>query len=138
MRYYAHVVQGLVAEIIKVDDDEPPLNARYPVDFVRDCVEMDGSQKYSVRSGWRYDGSAFHSPAPFIAPPPATQYVSVATVRERMEEAGTWDALSEILQSKPALMIKVLTLRDGIAENDQQARDLIRAAGSDPDEILKV
>jgi hypothetical protein len=68
--------------------------------------------------------------------PPLVRYLPVPLVRERLEAVGRWDDLAALLVSQPAIMLKVLTLTEGIAADDQQARDLISAAGADPAEIL--
>jgi hypothetical protein len=76
---------------------------------------------------------ALRNAAPSVPPP---RYVPVPIVRERMEAAGKWDDLVAILVGQPAVMLKVLTLSEGIAPDDPQARALIAAAGADPDAIL--
>lgn len=71
-----------------------------------------------------------------VRPVPAVRYVPVPTIRERMEAAGTWAALATILAGNPAAMLKVLSLREGVASDDAQARAMIAAAGGDPDAVL--
>lgn len=65
---------------------------------------------------------------------PSPRYVPVATVRERMEAVGLWEALVALLPMSQ--LAKVLSLRDGLDANDPQVRAALAAVGADPDVIL--
>ncbi|MFH5927545.1 hypothetical protein [Roseomonas xinghualingensis] len=67
---------------------------------------------------------------------PGPRYVPVHVVRERLEGGGLWDDMAEALISRPAMMLKVLTLAEGIASDDPDATELLTAIGADPAEIL--
>lgn len=135
MAIYAHIVDGTVAELITINPGEPELAARYHAAFLENVRELKGNEVFAVKTGWKFDGGSFYQ-----APPPAVQpgplYITVATVRERMEAVGKWADLVEVLKTDWPTMIKVLTLRDGIDATDPQARAMIEAAGANPDEIL--
>lgn len=135
MQAYARVSNGRVMEIIRIAEGEPPLSERYHASIVSEFIPLHGVDASLVRPGYLYDGAGFSQPAA-----PASQYmpryVPVATIRERMEAQGRWSDMAAILQGDMALMLKVLTLREGIAADDPQAREMIAATGADPDEIL--
>ena len=77
-------------------------------------------------------------PAP--PPPPGPVYIPAGVLRERMEAAGKWDAMAALLAglmaTQPGLVLKLLTLNEGVDIADPQARALIVAAGADPNVIL--
>lgn len=132
---YALIDQGLVSDIVTIQPGDPPLSERYHAAIVESAVELQGALAFTVKPGWLHDGSGFSQRVPEAAPI-GPRYVPVATIRERLEAQGKWEALVAILQADMPTMMKVLTLRDGVAVDDQQARGLIAAAGADPDEIL--
>lgn len=73
----------------------------------------------------------------------APRYVPVPLVRARLEALGLWDDLAALLFAQamavPAsagLLLKVLTLTEGIDAGDAQARAVIAAVGADPDAVL--
>ncbi len=136
MQKYAHIQDGTVVQIIEIEDGSAPIQDRYHYSIIENSILLSGSDLFSVKPGWKHDGASFFQEQVASAPPPGPRYVSVPTIRERMEAAGKWDVLVGILQSDPPTMMKVLTLRDGIDSSDQQARMLIAAAGADPDIIL--
>lgn len=134
MKTYARIDSGIVVEIIEIEDDTPTLSERYHAAVVESTRELKGNEVFTVKPGWNFDGSGFSKPPPPEALGP--RYVAVATVRERMEAIGKWGALVDVLKLDYPTMIKVLTLREGIASDDPQARTMIEAAGANPDEIL--
>lgn len=137
MQIYARIEAGRVAEIITIEVGTPPLSERYAGIIVESCVLMTLAESQQVQVGWHHDGAGFTAPPPPFVPPVGPRYVPVATMRERLETDGTWVALVTILQTDMPTMLKVLTLSEGVDAQDPQARALITAAGSDPDEILK-
>jgi hypothetical protein len=74
----------------------------------------------------------------FRDPPPGPVYLPVPLVRERLEAAGAWPQVAALLfqPGNEAMLLKLLTLAEGIAPDDPQARSLIAAAGANPDLIL--
>lgn len=66
----------------------------------------------------------------------APVYVPVALVRERLEAADLWADAAAALMLDPAMLLKVLTLREGIASDDAQAIAWLTAVGADPEVIL--
>ena len=68
------------------------------------------------------------------AEPTPTRYVSVATLRERLEAAGKWDDVTGALTV--GQMAKLLSLREGVATDDAQATALLQSVGADPNTIL--
>jgi len=60
--------------------------------------------------------------------------------RERLEDLGKWDDVTAILfqPENQAILLKMLTLSEGIDPQDPVARTLIQAVGADPDIILAV
>jgi hypothetical protein len=66
----------------------------------------------------------------------ADRYVPVALVRERLEAADLWNATAVALVSNPAMMLKVMTLKDGLDPTDPQVIELLQAVGADPEQIL--
>lgn len=132
---YALISDGLVSDVVTIQPGEAPLSERYHAAIVESAVELQGALVFTVKPGWLHDGSGF-SQRVVDAAPAGPLYIPVHTIRERLEEQGKWEALVSILQSDMPTMLKVLTLRDGVASDDQQARGLIAAVGADPDEIL--
>lgn len=135
MQTYARIKKGVVVEVIQIDETEAKLSDRYHAAIVDEFIPLFGAVALMVKPGHLYDGAGFTQPA-IPVPEIMERYVTVATIRERMEEAGKWADLVDILKTDMALMMKVLTLRDGIAATDPQARAMIAAAGADPDVIL--
>ena len=70
--------------------------------------------------------------------PDNQRYVSVATVRERLEAVDLWGAMVDGLIGAGgyALLAKVMTLRLGILATDPQARGLLAQIGADPEIVL--
>lgn len=134
---YARIENGIVMEVIAVQDGEPPLSVRYHPALLDQFVELHGPEQYRIRPKWNYDGSGFSEPAPPPVAPRSKRYVKVSTVRERMEVIGRWDDLVAILQTDMSKLVKVLTLEIGIDVEDQEARTIIAMAGANPDEILR-
>jgi hypothetical protein len=134
-RKYARIDNGMVSEIVNLEDGEPSLASRYHAALLDHFVELHGPEQYTIRLGWNYDGSGFSEPAPPQSNP-AKRYVKVSLVRERMEAAGKWENLVAILQTDMAKLIKVLTLEIGVDVEDQEVRQIILMAGADPDIIL--
>jgi hypothetical protein len=80
-----------------------------------------------------------NTPEPADPPPPTPKaYVPVPLVRARLEDAGKWPAVTTLLfqPANQAMLLKLLTLSEGIDPADTQARALIQAVGADPDAIL--
>lgn len=135
MKIYARVESGTVTEIVKIDETEPELEQRYHAAVLDHFIELQGTPAFTVKIGWKYDGQNFYqTPTPEIRQ--AKRYVKVSVFRERMEETEHWDALVAILQSDMSTLLRILTLDVGIDPDDQQIRDLIAAAGANPDVIL--
>lgn len=80
------------------------------------------------------EGMPVYRPTLEAAPPPAPVYVPVATARERLEAIEKWDDLVAALP--PAKLAKLLSLREGISPDDEEARAVLTAIGADPDAIL--
>ena len=74
---------------------------------------------------------------PLPPPPPGPVYIPASILRERMEAAGKWDAMAALLaglmSTQPGLVLKLLTLNEGVDIADPQARALVAAAGADPE-----
>jgi hypothetical protein len=71
------------------------------------------------------------------APTPASSwYVPVALLRQRLEAAGKWAAAAAAIAVDPATMLKLVTLQQGVANDDAQALALLRGIGADPAVIL--
>ncbi len=70
--------------------------------------------------------------------PDEQRYVSVATVRERLEAAKLWGAMVDALIAAGghALLAKVVTLRWGILATDPEARGLLAQIGADAEIVL--
>ena len=135
MQTYARIQNGVVVEVINIDETEAKLSDRYHAAVVSEFIPLFGAVALMVKSGHLYDGAGFTQPAPPVAVP-VERYVTVATIRERLEAEDRWGDLVDILKTDMALMMKVLTLRDGILASDPQARQMIAATGADPDVIL--
>lgn len=70
------------------------------------------------------------------AEPP--RYVPVATARERLEAAGKLADVAAVIDQNggTALLLRLLSLREGLSPEDPQVIFLLEAAGADPDAIL--
>src|SRR5690349_932486 len=135
-RFYAHVQNGSVIEVITVNDGDLPLEKRYHAAVLESFIELHGTDQFIVKPGWNYDGSGFYK-IPEPAPLPAQRNLRLSVVRDRMEEAGKWDDLVDSLKSDMNKLVKLLMSDTGINPEDQSMRDLIASTGADPDEILK-
>jgi hypothetical protein len=138
MTTYAFVEDGVVREVVHTPPGTPMLKHRYHADLLPKFVPVVGLLVPQVAPGWRWDGSAFLPPAP--PPPPGPTYIPAGILRERMEAAGKWDAMAamlvDLMATQPGLVLKLLTLNEGVDPADPQARALIVAAGADPNVIL--
>jgi hypothetical protein len=126
----AYVVDGLVAELI------PPregfaLAELYAPAFVAACVPVPSELTSTIAEGWSWDGTAFTAPE---VPVPAPRYIPAATLRERIEAQGKWDEVAGLLTL--AQVLKLATLREGIAPDDAEMLTLLNAAGVDVPAVL--
>jgi hypothetical protein len=62
MKTYARIQEGVVAELLKTDNDITTM-------FVPSLLWVDVSSDTGIREGWRYDGKSFAAPAAIPAPP---------------------------------------------------------------------
>lgn len=135
---YARVEGGVVAEVVRVRQGEPGLEQRYHVDALAGFVPVPQAWSAAVEPGWLHDGAAFSPPAPVVRTGP--RFIPAGTLRERMEAEGLWDAMAgllvSLLPSRPGLVLKLLTLNEGVASDDPDARAMIAAVGGDPDRML--
>lgn len=68
MMIYARIDGGLVAELIEIEADGPPLSERFHPDLVATMVAVPAGTP--VAPGWIWDGNAFAAPAaPAVAVP---------------------------------------------------------------------
>lgn len=135
-KMFAHIQNGAVLEIVTVDDNTPSLDTRYHAALLEHFVELHGADQYTVKAGWNYDGSGFSSaPTPTLVP--QKQNIKISVFRARMEEAGKWASLLNILKDDVVKLMSLMTLDSGIDPSDQEIRSLITQAGADPDEILR-
>lgn len=139
MTTYALVEAGIVREVVDVPAGTATLSARFHPDVVAKMVSVPAAMGRQVGPGWSWDGSAFSAPAAPVAVA-HKRYIPVSLVRERLEAARLWDETAALLWSlgpvEPALVMKLLTLGDGIAQDDEKARTLLQMVGADPDAIL--
>ncbi|WP_338662640.1 hypothetical protein VQH23_21125 [Pararoseomonas sp. SCSIO 73927] len=82
MQTFAHVRDGVVAEIVKIPAKSPPLEERYHPDLLPGFVELSGPGSQSVTDGWLWDGAAFSAP-PAPDPLSAPRTCSPREFRER-------------------------------------------------------
>lgn len=135
MQKYAHVQDGTVIQIIEIADGTPSIQNRYHYSVVENSVLLSGSDLFSVKPGWKYDGVSFFQVAQQLAPA-GPRYIPVWLARQRLETAGLWDEVSAIIFSNPSMALKVLTLESGIDVNDPQVLRILTAVGADPAVIL--
>lgn len=139
MTIYARVDAGVVQEVVDVPAGTAPLSERYTADIAAQFVPVPFALGRQVAPGWLWDGAVFAEPTRSVAPPPK-RYVPVSLIRERLEAARLWDEMAALLWSlgpvEPALVVKLLTLGEGIAQDDEKARTLLQMIGADPDAIL--
>ncbi|UZO91780.1 hypothetical protein [Roseomonas mucosa] len=67
MLAYARIVNGVVAEIISIEEI-PPIDERFHPDVVATLVEMPGHRLDEISVGYLYNGSDFVAPPPAAAP----------------------------------------------------------------------
>lgn len=80
-------------------------------------------------------GAFIDTPPPTVAAGP--RYVSLATIRERIEPTGKWSQFAAALDTLPAdKRWHMLTLREGVASDDADAVVLLAALGLDPAVVL--
>lgn len=77
-------------------------------------------------------------PTPADVPVPRQRYVPVYVARERLEAQGKWLAIATLLfaPENQDLLLKLLTLSEGIDPADVTAHAFITAVGADPAVIL--
>ncbi|MBR0653308.1 hypothetical protein GXW78_26885 [Roseomonas terrae] len=79
MTVYARVAGGLVAELVEIEAEGPPLAELFHPDFVATMVALpEGSE---VAEGWTWDGEAFAPPPP---PEPVAPVVPATISRRQM------------------------------------------------------
>ena len=133
---------GVVAEVVRVMPGEPPVEERYHPDVAANFVPVPRAQSAQVAPGWRWDGMAFQPPAARVDA--GFRYIPAGALRERMEAAGLWVPMAATLAGllfggtpeQKALVLKLLTLNEGVRSDDPEARALIAAVGGDPDRLL--
>lgn len=79
MQTYARIAGGIVAELIEIPAEGPPLADRYHPDIVAACVAVPGG--VSVAPGWLWDGAAFAAPPP---PDPPMPVVPASITRRQL------------------------------------------------------
>jgi hypothetical protein len=131
MPNYARADGGIVRELISLPDDGPPIGDLYHPDLVATMVEVPGG--VSVSEGWLWGGATFSAP-PVEPPAPEPRYIPAATLRERIEAQGKWDEVAGLLTIPQVL--KLATLREGIAPDDGEMLALLTAAGVDIPAVL--
>lgn len=136
MKKYAYIQDGIVIQIIEIPDGSPTIQDRYHHSIVDNSILLTGNDLFSVKPGWKHDGSSFFQTPPPPPAPAATRYIPVWLARQRLEEAGLWDEVSAIIFSNPAMALKVLTLESGIDVADPQVLQVLEAVGADPAVIL--
>lgn len=90
---------------------------------------------YQAFQSWISEGNIADLAAGYWQEPKKI-YCPIALVRERLEARGKWGAAATVLMQYPALMLKALTLREGLDPEDVEARQMIAALQEDPDVIL--
>ena len=89
---FARIVGGVVAELIEIEAEGPPLAERFHPDIVAACVVVPDPGE--VAPGWGWDGLAFTPPPP---PPPPPAPVPDITARQlRLWIIGQGRALAEV------------------------------------------
>jgi hypothetical protein len=78
MKSFARVADGLVAEIIDIPADGPPVEDRFHPDLLASLVEVKGAAP-AVGDGW--DGKRFRAAPP---PPPAAPVVPASISRRQL------------------------------------------------------
>ena len=137
MKKYAHVKDGIVSQVIEIEDGSPSLKSRFHAAIVENCILLSGNDVFSVNPGFMYDGSKFYKrPEPIPQPNSNVRYVPVWLARQRLEAAGLWDDVSAIIFSQPSIALKVLTLESGIDVQDPLVLEILRMVGADPEVIL--
>lgn len=75
----ARIVGGLVAELIEVPSDGPPVEDLFTPEVLAECVPATGN----VELGWQWDGQDFAAP-PATPSPPAVRVIRSLAFRERL------------------------------------------------------
>ncbi|MBP0492152.1 hypothetical protein [Roseomonas indoligenes] len=145
MQTFARVQDGIVAEIVKIPANTPPLEERYHPDLIPAFVELSGPGSQSIGEGWLYDGSTFTAPAPVEAPEdPVPTSITPRQARLALLQAGLLDEVDAAvaaagraaqLEWEYATIVErngalVERLAAGIPLTDQQVDDLFRAAAA--------
>lgn len=135
MKKYALVLNGVISQFFLADSIEEIKNMIH-TDLLSNIVAVPKNIENQIDQTWLYDGSGFYKKPDAPPPLPPEVFIPVPLIRERMQKDGTWERMAAILQQNAAIMLEVLTLREGISVNDERAKELIRLAGSDPETIL--
>ncbi|MBP0492882.1 hypothetical protein [Roseomonas indoligenes] len=145
MQTFARVQGGVVAEIVKIPADTPPLEERYHPDLIPAFVELSGPGSQSVGEGWLYDGSTFSEPPHAEAPQdPVPASITPRQARLALLQAGLLDEVDAAvaaagraaqLEWEYATVVErsgtlVESLAAGIPLTDQQVDNLFRTASS--------
>lgn len=88
-------------------------------------VELSAEEEAALREEWRLAAEAAQQ---------QPRYVSVAELRERLEQAGKYEALVALLT--PAQIFKLSTLKEGVDLQDPTVRQMLAAVGVDADKVL--
>lgn len=143
---FARIVGGVVAELIEIEAEGPPLAERFHPDIVAACVAVpDGA---AVSEGWTWDGAIFAPPSP--PPPPAAVVPGSITRRqlllalvgagliteaEALAAATTGavpaaiDAVFAQLPPADALAARITWATMGVAEREHPLIEALIAAG---------
>lgn len=101
---YAHVIEGVVREIIRIPAGVP-LTDRWHPDFARDMVRLTKAQTAEVVPGWVREGARFIAPPPAPAPdaPPgptaADLLAQIAALQRQVEALAATTPSSEGAQT---------------------------------------
>lgn len=129
MSKLALVVDGTINEVIPQGGGLAPVSERYHPDFVARLVEVP----VDAQPGWSMQNGQFQPPAPLEASS-APRYLPAPLLRERLEAQGKWDAVVGLLTIPQVL--KLATLREGVAPDDADMLALLGAAGVDVNAVL--
>ncbi len=127
--YYFHPTRGFLVEGLHADipSDAVPVNNYLHAELMAE--QASGKVIVLGANG----PEAVRPSAQFL---PTSWYVPVPLLRQRLEAAGKWVAAATVIVSKPPVMLKLLTLQQGVANDDADAIALLQGIGADPVAML--
>ena len=119
-----------------IDSDAYPHSVLPDPAAILTVSDAEWAARMASPGGWAVQDGALVSYTPPPPPTPTTWYVPVPLLFSRLVTAGHAAAAEAAIAAQPGLMLHLMSLRQGVANDDAQAVALLAAIGADATVIL--